>query len=141
VKGSFPFLREEEAFTDIGTVRDDLRILIVEDNKMNQKVMGALLETLGYKYDVTEDGYEGFLQAKLVKYDIIFMDLIMPEMDGYESAQKILQHDKSNLIVAFTADSMPESRKKAEMAGIRDFISKPVRIEELKKLFSKYFRM
>jgi CheY-like chemotaxis protein len=61
-------------------------------------------------------------------------------MDGFESAQKILDYDKSALIVAFTADNMPESRKKAEMAGIRDFISKPVRIEELKRLFAKYFK-
>jgi len=140
VRKSFPYLKEEDSFTDIGLVRKDLRILIVEDNKMNQKVMGTMLETLGYKCDVSEDGYQGYLQAKLVRYDIIFMDLIMPEMDGYESAQKILQYDKANLIVAFTADSMPESRKKAEMAGIRDFISKPVRIEDLKKLFVKYFR-
>ena len=74
------------------------------------------------------------------KYDLIFMDLIMPEMDGFESSRKILEYDKSVLIVAFTADNMPESKRKAELSGIRDFISKPVRIEELKKLFAKYFR-
>jgi len=70
---------------------------------------------------------------------LIFMDLIMPEMDGYESARRILQHDKSSLIVAFTADNMPESRKKAELSGIREFVSKPVRLDDLKKLFAKYF--
>jgi CheY-like chemotaxis protein len=68
------------------------------------------------------------------------MDLIMPEMDGFESAQRILKHDKTILIVAFTADNMPETRKKAELSGIRDFISKPVRIEELKRLFARYFK-
>ena len=67
------------------------------------------------------------------------MDLVMPEMDGYESSQKILEMDKSNLIVAFSADNMPESKRKAELVGIKDFISKPVRMEELKKLFAKYF--
>jgi CheY-like chemotaxis protein len=60
-------------------------------------------------------------------------------MDGFQSAQKILEMDKSTLIVAFTADNMPESRRKAELTGIRDFISKPVRIEDLKRLFAMYF--
>jgi CheY-like chemotaxis protein len=67
------------------------------------------------------------------------MDLIMPEMDGFESSRKILEFDKNALIVAFTADNMPESKRKAELSGIRDFISKPVRIEELKKLIATYF--
>ncbi len=107
---------------------------------MNQKVIGTMLNSLGYTYDVADDGYEGYLQAKIKKYDIIFMDLIMPEMDGFMAAQKILEYDNTILIVAFSADNMPESRRKAELAGIRDFISKPVRIEELKKLFAKYFK-
>jgi len=67
------------------------------------------------------------------------MDIVMPEMDGYESSRRILQHDKTNLIIAFTADNMPDSRRKAELAGIKDFISKPVRMDDLKKLFAKYF--
>ena len=65
-------------------------------------------------------------RLKIKKYDLIFMDLIMPEMDGFESSQKILAYDKSVIIIAFTADNMPESKKKAELSGIRDFISKPV---------------
>jgi CheY-like chemotaxis protein len=98
-----------------------------------------MLKTLGYSFDFAEDGYEGFLQAKEKKYDLIFMDLIMPEMNGYDSAQKILAFDKSVLIVAFTADNMPNAKRKAELSGIKEFITKPVRIEELKKLFTKYF--
>jgi CheY-like chemotaxis protein len=78
--------------------------------------------------------------AKAQKFDLIFMDLIMPEMDGFESAQRIVKFDKSVLIVAFTADNMPETRRKAELSGIKDFISKPVRIDELKRLFAKYFK-
>jgi CheY-like chemotaxis protein len=121
-------------------IRSDLKILIVEDNKMNQKVIGTMLKSLGYAFDLANDGYAGYLQAKIKKYDLIFMDLIMPEMDGFESAQKILNYDKTVLIIAFTADNMPESKRKAELSGIKDFISKPVRIEELKKLFAKYFK-
>jgi CheY-like chemotaxis protein len=107
---------------------------------MNQNILIHMLKSLGYDSDLAEDGYEGYLMAKEKKYDIIFMDLIMPEMDGYESSRRIIEFDKNSLLVAFTADNMPESRKKAELSGIKDFISKPVRLEELKKLFAKYFQ-
>lgn len=140
VKNSFPYLEDHALPVEIGSVRTDLNILIIEDNKMNQKVIGAMLGTLGYSYDIAEDGYEGYLQAKNKKYDLIFMDLIMPEMDGFESSQRILKTDSSVLIVAFTADNMPETKKKAELSGIKDFISKPVRIEELKRLFARHFK-
>jgi CheY-like chemotaxis protein len=136
---SFPFSGNTPVIPAESRQENDLKILIVEDNIMNQKVIGTMLSNLGYKFDLANDGYEGFLQSKLIKYDLIFMDLIMPEMDGYQSAQKILEYDKSTLIVAFTADNMPESKRKAEMAGIKDFISKPVRIDELKKLFARHF--
>jgi signal transduction histidine kinase/CheY-like chemotaxis protein len=140
VKNSFPFLEDKLATDEIGNVRNDISILIIEDNKMNQKVIGAMLKSLGYSYEVAEDGWLGYQLAKTKKFDLIFMDLIMPEMDGFESSQRILKHDKTVLIVAFTADNMPETRKKAELSGIRDFISKPVRVEELKRLFARYFK-
>lgn len=136
---SFPYINISPR-VDISNIKNDINILIVEDNKMNQKVIGTMLKTLGYSFDFAEDGYEGFLQAKAKKYDLIFMDLIMPEMNGYDSAQKIHAFDKSVLIVAFTADNMPDAKIKAQMSGIREFITKPVRIEELKKLFAKHFR-
>jgi signal transduction histidine kinase/CheY-like chemotaxis protein len=140
IKGSFPYIEDNSEAADLTQVRTDLKILLVEDNKMNQQVLVTMLKSIGYSCDIAEDGYAGYLQAKTVKYDLIFMDLIMPEMDGYESAQKILSFDKSGLIVAFTADNMPESKKKAELAGIRDYIAKPVRIEELKRLFVRHFK-
>jgi CheY-like chemotaxis protein len=99
-----------------------------------------MLKSLGYSCDFADDGYDGFLQAKITRYDLIFMDLIMPEMNGFDSARKILAFDKSVLIVAFTADNMPDTRKKAELSGIKEFIAKPVRIEDLKKLFARYFK-
>jgi CheY-like chemotaxis protein len=99
-----------------------------------------MLKSMGYSFDLSDDGWEGYQQAKAKKYDLIFMDLIMPEMDGFESAQRILKIDKSALIVAFTADNMPETKRKAELSGIKDFISKPVRVDELKRLFAKYFK-
>jgi signal transduction histidine kinase/CheY-like chemotaxis protein len=139
VNDSFPFLEDPTSSSDAGIVKKDIKILVVEDNKMNQIVIGKMLNTISFSYDIAENGYAGYLQAKIKKYDLIFMDLIMPEMDGFEASQKILAYDKSVIIIAFTADNMPETKKKAELSGIRDFISKPVRMEELKKLLSKYF--
>jgi CheY-like chemotaxis protein len=140
IKSSYPFLEDKTSQLEIGSVRTDIKILIIEDNKMNQHVIGALLKSLGYSCDFADDGYAGFLLTKENKYDLIFMDLIMPEMDGFESAQRILRNDNSILIVAFTADNMPETKRKAELSGIKDFISKPVRIDELKRLFARYFK-
>jgi signal transduction histidine kinase/CheY-like chemotaxis protein len=139
VRNSFPFIEAQLNAEDISNLRRDLQILVVEDNKMNQKVIGTMLKSLDYNYDLADDGYSGYLKAKNKKYDIIFMDLIMPEMNGYDSARKILAVDKKALIVAFTADNMPEARKRAELSGIRDFIAKPVRIDDLKKLFARHF--
>lgn len=140
VLNSFPFIESQHTSVDISNIRTGLDILIVEDNKMNQKVISAMLKTLGYSCDTANDGFEGFNMAKNKNYDLIFMDLIMPEMNGFDAARKILAADKKALIVAFTADNMPEAKRKAELSGIREFITKPVRIDELKRLFAKYFR-
>jgi CheY-like chemotaxis protein len=140
VKSSFPFLEDQSASVELGSVRTDIKILIIEDNKMNQMVIGTMLKSLGYSFELADDGYTGYLAAKAQKFDLIFMDLIMPEMDGFESSQRIVKFDKTVLIVAFTADNMPETRRKAELSGIKDFISKPVRIDELKRLFARYFK-
>jgi CheY-like chemotaxis protein len=140
IHDSFPHLKLINSSVDISNIKSDIKILIVEDNKMNQKVIGTMLKTLGYSFDFADDGYAGFIAAKNKKYDLIFMDLILPEMSGFDSARKILTIDKTVLIVAFTADNMPDAKRKAELSGIKEFIAKPVRLEELKKLFAKYFK-
>jgi CheY-like chemotaxis protein len=139
VKTGFPQIDKSAPEGEKEKVRKDLQILIVEDNKMNQKVIGTMLKSLGYSFDFADNGFEGFIQAKTRRYDVIFMDLIMPEMDGFESARKILEYDNTLLIAAFTADNMPDSKRKAELSGIKEFIPKPVRIDDLKKFFSRYF--
>jgi CheY-like chemotaxis protein len=114
--------------------------MVVEDNKLNLKVIGSMLGNMGYKFDISEDGYSAFLMAKSKKYDLIFMDLMLPEIDGFEASQKILKIDKNVKIVALTADILPETRRKAELAGVIDFLTKPVRTEELKRIFTLHFK-
>ncbi|MFN8241338.1 MAG: response regulator [Bacteroidales bacterium] len=139
IRSSFTYLESTYSPVDISSVKSEMQILVVEDNRMNQMILVKMLTSLGYVCDVAEDGWDGFQKAKAKKYDLIFMDLLMPEMDGFESSRRIIENDKSSLIVAFTADNMPETRRKAELSGIKDFIAKPVRIEDLKKLVAKYF--
>ncbi len=136
----FPFIEPSIAPGDISNIKSNRIALVVEDNKMNQKVICSMLKILGYSFDIAADGYDGYEKARNKKYDIIFMDLILPEIDGYESARKILAETPGTLIVALTADNMPDAKRKAELSGIKEFIAKPVRIEDLKRLFEKYFR-
>jgi signal transduction histidine kinase/CheY-like chemotaxis protein len=140
VLDSFPYIESVHSAADISNIKTDLSILIVEDNKMNQKVLSAMLKSLGYKCDIAEDGHKGVTMANNKKYDLIFMDLVLPEMTGYDAARKILAADNKAIIAAFTADNMPDAKRKADLSGIREFITKPVRIEELKRLFTRYFR-
>ncbi len=137
---NFPYIESSHSSVDVSNIKSDINILVVEDNKMNQKVLSTMLKTLGYSCDIAEDGLTGVKMASDKKYDLIFMDLILPELTGYDAARRILAADKKAIIAAFTADNMPDAKRKADMSGIREFITKPVRIEELKRLFARYFR-
>jgi CheY-like chemotaxis protein len=119
--------------------KSEVKILIAEDNIANQKIMGAMLKFLGYSYETANDGYEAYNKALEQKFDLIIIDIRMPKMDGFEVSKRIIEHDKDALIIAISADSDPETREKSELAGIKEFISKPIRVEELKRLLIKYF--
>lgn len=136
---SFPAITNHLHHHDLKDIKTGLEILLVEDNKINSLVTGRMLKSLGYEPEYATDGVMATKLASKKRYDLILMDLLMPEMDGYEAAKKILAIDKSTLIIALTADSMPDSRRKAELSGIREFISKPMRIDHLKGVLRKYF--
>ena len=111
-----------------------LTMLLAEDNVVNQKVALLLLERLGYRADIAASGSEVVQALRRQPYDVILMDVHMPEMDGIEATHKILtllpstQHP---YIVAMTAAAMQEDREKCRAVGMHDFISKPVKVEEL----------
>jgi two-component system, sensor histidine kinase and response regulator len=139
ITACFPVLGARPDHSDSGHTVPVVEMLVVEDNKMNRVVIGKMLDTLGHTPDYAFDGNEACELAAKKNYDIIFMDLQMPVMDGYEASRKILSRNKSVIIAAFTADNAPEARKKAELSGIREFLSKPVRVEHLKSILKKYF--
>jgi CheY-like chemotaxis protein len=114
--------------------RRPLRVLLAEDNAVNQKVAQRLLERLGYRADVAGDGREAVAALRQQTYDVIFMDVQMPEIDGLEATRLILDEwppERRPRIVAMTANMMKEDREACLAAGMDDYLAKPIRVEEL----------
>jgi PAS domain S-box-containing protein len=112
-----------------------LRILLAEDNVVNQKVALRMLEKMGYRADVAATGYEVLEALQHRHYDVILMDVQMPEMDGIETTRRIRQEWATNNIIphiiAMTAHAMESDRQWCLDAGMDDYVGKPVRVEEL----------
>ncbi len=114
--------------------RRPLRILMAEDNVINQKVATRILSQMGYRPDVVHNGAEVLEALERQKYDVILMDIQMPEMDGLEATRRIRQTytgAKRPWIIAMTANAMDSDRKNCFEAGMDGYLSKPVRIEAL----------
>ncbi len=114
--------------------RHPLRILLAEDNATNQKLALRLLSRLGYRADIAGNGLEVLDALRRQVYDVVLMDVQMPELDGLEATRAIWKEWPANRrprIVAMTANAMQEDRQECLAAGMDDFISKPVRVEEL----------
>ncbi|MDJ0599204.1 MAG: response regulator [Crocosphaera sp.] len=113
-----------------------LRILVAEDVVVNQEVINLLLEKLGYQPDIVSNGREVLDALKNCSYDVILMDLRMPEMDGLTATHHICQTlspQQRPRIIAMTAESMRGDREKCLEAGMDDYIAKPIRMEQLKQ--------
>jgi signal transduction histidine kinase/CHASE2 domain-containing sensor protein/ActR/RegA family two-component response regulator len=111
-----------------------LRILVAEDNKVNQKVALNQLKKLGYTADLACDGEEVLAKIACQDYDAIFMDCHMPRLDGYATTREIRLREgtsRHTIVIALTASAMKEDRELAMLAGMDDFLSKPVRKDEL----------
>jgi signal transduction histidine kinase/CheY-like chemotaxis protein/HPt (histidine-containing phosphotransfer) domain-containing protein len=111
-----------------------LRLLLAEDNATNQKVAQHFLAQLGYQADVAGNGEEVLASLRRQSYDVVFMDVHMPEMDGLEAAQRIRQRwpdEQCPYLIAMTASAMEGDREMCLQAGMDDYVSKPVRLPAL----------
>jgi CheY-like chemotaxis protein len=114
--------------------RHPLRILLAEDNIVNQRVAVGLLSKLGYRADVVADGNEAVDAVLRIPYDLVLMDIQMPELDGEQAALRIRKEapaERQPWIVAMTANVMKGDRERYLSHGMNDYISKPIRVEAL----------
>jgi signal transduction histidine kinase/CheY-like chemotaxis protein len=118
-----------------------VRVLVAEDNPVNQKVALRMLERVGLRPDMAGDGREAVAMYELLPYDLIFMDCQMPEMDGYTAAAEIRKRQRPEgrvAIIAMTAEAMEGARERCLAAGMDDYIAKPVRLEEMTEALKKW---
>ena len=117
---------------------DKYSILLAEDNLVNQKIAEAVFNSLGYSIVIANDGKRAVELAKARKYDIIFMDYQMPEMNGIEATQAIRALGMTTPIIALTANAMQGDREMFMQSGMNDYISKPFKIDELIEILKKW---
>ena len=124
-----------------------MQILLCDDNSINQKVAARILQQIGYKPDIVGNGREALDALDKKKYDLIFMDVMMPEMDGLEATREIRNRQKSALaenyrspiiIIAMTAQAMQGDREKCLTAGMDDYLSKPIRPGDISSMLVKW---
>ncbi len=125
-----------------------LRVLLCDDNAINQKVALRLLQQMGYHADLAMHGRDALAALERQAYDLVFMDVMMPEMGGFEATQIIRERQKladqyptyknQIVIVAMTASAMQGDREKCLSAGMDDYLAKPVRLEEVRALIEKW---
>ena len=119
-----------------------VRVLLAEDNIVNQHVARGMLKALGYRVDVASNGHEVLDALAQRPYDLVFMDCQMPEMDGYEAAAAIrtgeAETDRHILIIAMTANAMQGDRERCLEAGMDDYLAKPIRRDALAETLSRW---
>jgi CheY-like chemotaxis protein/HPt (histidine-containing phosphotransfer) domain-containing protein len=136
-----PTVASSEPTTDeASSVVAPLRILLAEDNEINQKVATRLLERLGHRPDVASNGREALARLEQAPYDVVLLDVQMPEMDGLETSRAICTRWSAGQrprIVAMTAEAMQGDREKCLAAGMDDYITKPVTLDQLREALAK----
>ncbi len=117
------------------------RILVAEDNAINKELIQEMLERLNYTADIVDTGTEALERYKVNQYALIFMDIQIPEMDGFEVTRKIREIENGEQhtpIVALTASIQREDKMECFDVGMDDFLSKPFEIKDLESVLNKF---
>jgi signal transduction histidine kinase/CheY-like chemotaxis protein len=123
----------------LNALPDELSILLAEDNLINQKVAQSIFKNIGYEIDIAKNGKEAVELVGKGEYDVVFMDLLMPEMDGYQATEQIRKSGHSMPIIAMSADEDDETRAAAFRSGMNEYVMKPARVESIKQLLIRLF--
>lgn len=118
--------------------RKGLRVLVAEDNNVNRAVVGGMLKKLGCQVEFAENGAEAVAKTRLSRHDIIFMDCLMPEMDGWSATLEIRRLDSRTPIVATTANATADDRSRCMKVGMNDYLSKPLRLADMVKVMERW---
>jgi len=147
---NIPLKRADEIEEDLSDENHNIikslgKILIVEDNQMNQDVMKMLLDNLDLQYEIAGNGQIGFDRFKEEKFYLVLMDCQMPVMDGFTATERIREFEEENgktktPIVAMTANAMAEDKERCFTVGMNDYLSKPVDVNSVNKLVRKWQR-
>jgi PAS domain S-box-containing protein len=135
---------ESEAVEDLESVTqrvnalENIRILVAEDNKMNQMVLEMLLEDSSLTLEFADDGEKAVSLFKSKKYDLVLMDLQMPNLDGYGATKEIREVDKDVPIIALSANVLQEDIERAFQVGMNAYLSKPIELQKLYNVIIKY---
>lgn len=114
-----------------------LRILVADDDPLNQRLMQVLLSRAGHEVDIASNGLEAFDAVKFKTFDVVFMDLMMPIMDGMEASRRIREWEEGGrhtFIIALTASYLPEEGRRLFESGIDNYISKPFQLEHIERM-------
>lgn len=137
-KGSGGNIMEQILTIDF-SVKHPLNILVAEDNQTNQLVIMHILNKLGYNPEIVANGQEAVVAASQNQFDVILMDMQMPDMDGLEATRVIRRSPgKQPAIIALTANTMPGDKEKCLESGMNDFLSKPIQVDELIGMLIKW---
>jgi len=131
--------REIDHYSTITQIRKNISIIVAEDNLINQKVAQTLFKNLGFEIDIANDGNQLIKMIGLKKYDIVFMDMMMPEKDGIQATIELRAKGSKLPIVAMTASASKEDIDRAYSIGMNDYVVKPVRINTVKSILIRYF--
>ncbi len=140
IRENFPGVKDHGGVTQqVNKIRRKIQILLADDNIINQRVTQSIFKHLGFEIDIAQNGKEAVEMASQKNYDIIFMDILMPDMDGITATKIIRQQGIKVPVVAISAADEPEIRAEAYSVGMNDFISKPVKVESIKEILINWF--
>lgn len=123
-----------------GTEINPLKMLVAEDNNMNQLLATKMFKKIGYIIEIANNGKEAVEMTAKYDYDLVFMDIHMPEMDGIEATQRILNSGRAKvpIIIAMTANAVKEAEAEYLQLGMKDIVTKPFTIDQLRKVLEKW---